>query len=673
MGSLGAPELLVILLVAVLLLGSGKLGAALKREHPSAPPSRGRWGRRFVAGLAGALVQTGILAFNSPFLWQLERQQLWAVLGPLAVESAVVWIFFYEILYRYWGHRVSLNLAGPILLVWTLKTPLFNVIGFLVTTASGGLDSTVLDRYARPAAWVGHMTGLPGTWPTAASAAALVLCSYWLSRGDLAQRESTAAAWSGYGGISMNARTDHATRFLCASAYVGGPGFCERIFRHFKDPTRAIAPEVGLDVPLLLGVCRAALRRDLRYHLMFVTVAFVGLIAAAATESVAVIAAGILVLAALFFVKAYNDRYTLAQQFRQDAFDAEKLRTQYPAPRDPEVDAAMPEPDQNLIVYGGFVPFVGAGIDLGGWSFSVATDKPSESPGASGEPEEFRTPELYAAVRGALEGIGIEGLDVRDVCFVHGSDIRQDREILPDEMQRPLQRLTQQRIAQYAEASDSRVRHYQWICVRDWGNDLAVSYYLRCAQRGHSLFVEIKRFLLTPLADSYRKVDSLSHADAHGVFALLVGSLFAGPFYPIYSAIMLFGRFSEWTNRLFDSEGRRRRRMIRNSPLYNYGTESTLRQQLSSDRFVHYFQKLDGDFYSKTLESTMLDGIVAFLDEHHIDTSAIRERQNVILNSGIIVQGGDVKAESLAVGTGAQAGTRAPRRATKLLRKGAGA
>jgi hypothetical protein len=46
---------------------------------------------------------------------------------------------------------------------------------------------------------------------------------------------------------------------------------------------------------------------------------------------------------------------------------------------------------------------------------------------------------------------------------------------------------------------------------------------------------------------------------------------------------------------------------------------------------------------------------VTFLDEHDIDTSEIRERRALILNSGIIVQGGDVTAESLAVGAGATA------------------
>jgi len=47
--------------------------------------------------------------------------------------------------------------------------------------------------------------------------------------------------------------------------------------------------------------------------------------------------------------------------------------------------------------------------------------------------------------------------------------------------------------------------------------------------------------------------------------------------------------------------------------------------------------------------------LVEFLDDHNIDTSDLKERQTTILNSGVIVQGGDVNAESLAVGPGAEA------------------
>ncbi|MBV9811165.1 MAG: hypothetical protein JO326_00325, partial [Acetobacteraceae bacterium] len=93
----------------------------------------------------------------------------------------------------------------------------------------------------------------------------------------------------------------------------------------------------------------------------------------------------------------------------------------------------------------------------------------------------------------------------------------------------------------------------------------------------------------------------------------------------------------------------------RNNPLYDYGASQTLRQALSQTNYLHYFQQTDTDFYSKMIERKLLDELVQFLDDHEIDTSDIKDRQTMILNSGVWVQGGNVSAEALAVGTGARA------------------
>jgi len=169
------------------------------------------------------------------------------------------------------------------------------------------------------------------------------------------------------------------------------------------------------------------------------------------------------------------------------------------------------------------------------------------------------------------------------------------------------------------------------------------------------MFVEINRYLLTPLAAQYRRVDSLSEEHWQKGVGLVILALLAGPFKALVSPLVLFARFQEYLGELFDRKQKERDKLIDDNPLFNYGTGRSLRESLGSDQFMHYFQKLDGDFYSKVLEREILAAIVNFLDEHDIDTSELKERQSTILNSGIIIHGGDVKAESLAVGSGAQA------------------
>jgi hypothetical protein len=54
--------------------------------------------------------------------------------------------------------------------------------------------------------------------------------------------------------------------------------------------------------------------------------------------------------------------------------------------------------------------------------------------------------------------------------------------------------------------------------------------------------------------------------------------------------------------------------------------------------------------YAKLLERRVLSLILEFLDDHDVDTSELVERQSIILNSGVMVSGGTLQADNLAVG-----------------------
>ena len=74
----------------------------------------------------------------------------------------------------------------------------------------------------------------------------------------------------------------------------------------------------------------------------------------------------------------------------------------------------------------------------------------------------------------------------------------------------------------------------------------------------------------------------------------------------------------------------------------------------ASQEWRVYFQKLDKEMHHKILQQQMLDSLVDFLDEHGVDTSEIKERTVHILNNGVIVSGGSINAQGMAVGEGAQ-------------------
>jgi hypothetical protein len=140
------------------------------------------------------------------------------------------------------------------------------------------------------------------------------------------------------------------------------------------------------------------------------------------------------------------------------------------------------------------------------------------------------------------------------------------------------------------------------------------------------------------------------------MIGLFITGLIVGPVLAMVSPLWVFGKAQEKISEALSfNEDNRRREMLERTPLFNYGTVTSLRQYLSSGEYGHYFQKMDGDLYNKLFEHEVLDSLVEFLDAHNVDTSELKERQTTILNNGVMVQGGDVKAESLAVGSGARA------------------
>jgi hypothetical protein len=452
----------------------------------------------------------------------------------------------------------------------------------------------------------------------------------------------------------MSPSKSQTTRLLCASVFLLGPKFSEQILSYLGSQSHGASLELGLDVEMLARVCEYARNRARRFEVFMTLCVLAALIVAYVTIEAAI---GVLIVLStvVYFRKRYEERTSLISGFRKEPFSRFESDKAFPVELPPTVISALPTDDQNLVVYKDFFPFLGAGVSLGGWSFIVDISKPSERPGFSGDPTKFQIKELYQVIDEDLLGLNLSGLVTKDFFFVNGREIRDDKEILPDIYGRPVKELPSNRAGKYMIESDSRIRHYRWIRVHDWDQELVMSYFLRCTIRGKNMFVEINRCLLTPIRDKYRGIDALPPPDGRRTLGLLLTSLVIGPILAVLSPLILFGRLNEALSETLGGKERYRRRAIREDILFDYGAGQGFRQAFSSGLFAHFFQKADGDFYVKVLEKVVLDSIIMFLDDRHVDTSDLRERQTLIMNSGIIVHGGDVTAESLAVGAGAQA------------------
>lgn len=96
------------------------------------------------------------------------------------------------------------------------------------------------------------------------------------------------------------------------------------------------------------------------------------------------------------------------------------------------------------------------------------------------------------------------------------------------------------------------------------------------------------------------------------------------------------------------------KREVESNRLYNYGWDASLREKWASTSYERYFQKVDKDVSLKMLTNEFLASLLDFLSEKNISIEQFKQTSTKIINEGVMISGGNVKAETLAVGKGAQ-------------------
>jgi hypothetical protein len=613
-----------------------------------------------VAGLFNLLIGLFILNMTISGQIPLNSREL-AIQNPLV--SALAGLLIFEILYRtpQWLSLKSLvvYIVGAALLNRWLQV-LFYVSGLDNELGLANNLYLVFSDTLYFLFWPTYPNAYPfnlGFW---IEAVIVVGVAYGLLRARLstpaaAGRSQVSAVT--YGGAEMNPTHSPVTRYLSASVLFD-PLFRQKVIALVKDETRALAPELGLDLAKLARLSYLLQAREARYNFIFFWITLAVLILYLTLG----LAAALLVLVpaawGVYFYKSHEERSTLAPLLAPEDYDPERLEAALTAKyRDPALPRLMPGLDQNLVVYSGFSPFVGAGYPLNRWSFPIDISRPKESLGQRLEIKPFELVELYQAVEQAIGACQFEGFVAKDFLFVNGQQVRDQDWILPTIFSHPAYRVDEALVQKYLGNSDSRVRYYKWLQLFGWGNEIVVSYFVRFSRQGNHLFIGVDRFLLTPLAETHHWIDTTQEPSR---LSLALTAIFAGPFVAVGGALALLDKIYETLGRTFGFEERAKIKEIENNLQFDYGVGTSLRQQTSSPVYQHYFQMLDQEMYIKILDRQLLETLTTFLDEHNIDTSDIKERQTAILNTGLIVQGGEVKAEALAVGSSAQAAVGQP-------------
>ncbi len=440
-----------------------------------------------------------------------------------------------------------------------------------------------------------------------------------------------------------------ATRLMCTAAYLD-PTFAQDVVDEIvHERHRAIQVPTGVDIATVAKHCLAACRQKTVRDGLLMLDLILAIVLFLAKGSFLWLTLGFLLGWAIVLWDTWSATYlVVVKRLNPRDFASH----QAPAPTDRQLVQRIEElaRDQrgNLTVYSGFMPFSGAGLNVGGWSFLIDLCKGQDDLfGDRSTPSELNVTELYSEVARALATLEMTNLEIRDRLFVSGSDVREDPELMPDPLGPPRAWVELDVLSQYMAFPTHQIRHYRCIEIVDWRGELVVSLFLRFAISNGRLFCELNKFVLVPLKEELHRLDHMgSGIRLRDVLGMVGRSAAATPGLSLRAPKVLFRPVSR------GMEASNAARQVARDPFYDYGAPVTALDRVRSTQYRRYFQRLDKEMYDKFLERTVLDSIVAVLEQHGIDTAELAERSATIINNGVMAKEANISGHNVAVGRG---------------------
>lgn len=446
---------------------------------------------------------------------------------------------------------------------------------------------------------------------------------------------------------------------------LGLAGVCSRggwyrmqLLRKAINPIATPPLEIGIDPRPMVYLAWKVEKRETAYRTICAFLLVAGLMAS--NFSAALLIPILIIAAVVCGIHDARHRATL-QVFSKGAFTLKRVQQLLASQYDPRLDAGIGSNGQRVVVYKDFDPFGFAGMPIGKWSFTVDVERPAQSGFDRSRLIPVSLSEIDDSIRSAIQSSSVGDLVVRKVLAVHGDDAH----ILPmishePNLKQPNVNLSEDAISDFAAEHPTLARCYLLVHDIRWNGRLIVTHVVRTSLQGRIFYIEVSRFCLTPPSKEFKAVDATNFF--YTTIRTRVGSFvfgaIASPFKVIGETYNLFAFATIW---------RRRKRMakhywrsLEDSPVFNYGAEESTRRQMMDEKFDHFFQKADLDFVLKAFDQTIVELVCAYMEEHGIDVSALRDKVTTIYNSGILVQGGDVTAQAVAVGQGSTAQTNSP-------------
>lgn len=448
------------------------------------------------------------------------------------------------------------------------------------------------------------------------------------------------------------------TRQVSASVYQDA-SLRDKFFNFVKDPYHAAVESFGLNPLEVLKHVFNARRGERNYYqrLFLPAIILWGVIFIIfASEGQALEDSTFVLIGFIVFCIAYlivilrdiNQRDFLKENLSKDSYNSD---FQYNNSNSELIHHFQRRIGGNAVFYSGFSPFVGSGLDIGGWSFVIDIDKGKKIMDKKLSPLPFEEAELYGAISHEIEDLKIPNLSINDKVFINGKKIRNNRELLPNILGHPVSNVSKEYMELVMNNDIKDARFYKVIQVVDWEGDLVLTAFFRLQKNEKSLFIENNYFLLPPIGDNLKAIDrTKEHSGIRHFIGWIIGLVFVTLGHSLLSIFKVFGYINEVISSIFGGIEAAQRKIVKSSPDFDYGAETSLREAVSQTHYSQHFQKLDKEKYFKIIEKRLFNLVGDFLDSKNIDASEFKERETSILNQGVIVTGGNLSGENIAVG-----------------------
>lgn len=441
--------------------------------------------------------------------------------------------------------------------------------------------------------------------------------------------------------VRFKSSSNEPARLLMGMAAAGRLPFVEQLRKEQEHPCQATPFSMDVDRKKLIELADEREATSFTNRVWYFCLAVAALVLIG-LELFAAVLFPIIIAGIVVFRQRLHDRKALVADYQPSKFEP-------PEAPDAGIHA------QNLVTYAGFDPFEQFGVRFGSWVLMVDTKraKPDDLSGGTTTDPEIK--KIEQAIMTSMAHAGQIVSVPKPLYFVQGANIPED--IKREGAISPPQNLYDDRFVKHADDPNSPVRRYLWIQKSMWGREITISYFVRLFRQGDDLNLEINGIVMPPVSAQYRWVDQIAPRGVWAAIFDFMGALVIGAVMLIWTPLFVLGKIQEGIAEALGSTERARRRTLKSierTANFDFGAPLSVRRRVADFRPVQYFQQMDRRAAEATFAGRVMRSFIDYLDECNIDTSELREQRTTLLNQGIVVQGGDVKADNLAVGAGAK-------------------